>query len=197
MFMRALALAGIFVVGALLCAAPAPAQKIELFGGYSFVRAPVRFDQTILCPGPGCPITTTTTPSLNLNGWEASGALKVFGPLALAADFGGTRGPFQGASAHLNTYLFGPQLRLPGPISIFGHALFGDAHESIHTGVSGATTTSGPTQSAFATTLGGGLDLHLLPFISLRAIQVDYLYTHFNATKQNQPRISAGLVVHF
>jgi hypothetical protein len=195
--MRVLALASIFVFAALLCAAPAPAQKIELFGGHSLVRAPVTFSQIAgTCALPCTP--TSTTPTLNLNGWEASGALKVFGPLALAADFDGTRGTFHGASTHLNTYLFGPQLRLPGPISLFGHALIGDAHETIHAGVSGAgLITSGPTQSAFATALGGGLDVHLLPFISLRAIQVDYLYTHFNSTKQNQPRISAGLVVHF
>lgn len=192
--MRALALGGIFMFAALLCAAPAPAQKIELFGGYSFVRAPVRFDQL----GPGLSPVISTTPTLNLSGWEASGAVKVFGPLAFAADFGGARGSFQGAGTHLNTYLFGPQLRLPGPISLFGHALVGDAHESIHGGISSAGVfTSGPTQSAFAAALGGGLDLHVLPFISLRAIQIDYLYTHFNATRQNQPRISAGLVLHF
>jgi hypothetical protein len=192
--MRVLAPVAIFVIIGLLRAAPAQAQKIELFGGYSFVHAPVRFDQA----GPGLGPTILTTPTLNQNGWEASGAYKVLGPLALVADFGGTHGSFQGADAHLNTYLFGPQLRLPGPISVFWHALIGDAHESIHSGVSSSgVTTSGPTQSAFATALGGGLDFHVLPFISLRAIQVDYLYTHFNSTRQNQPRISAGLVVHF
>ena len=195
--MRAFALVGIFMLAGLLCAAPAPAQKVELFGGYSFVHAPVTFTQTVgTCALPCVP--TTTTPTLNLNGWEASGAVRVLGPLAMVADFDGTRGSFRGANTHLNTYLFGPQLRLPGPISVFGRALIGDAHESIHAGISGAgLITSGPTQDAFATALGGGLDLHLLPFISLRAIQVDYLYTHFNSTKQNQPRISAGLVVHF
>ena len=192
--MRVFALAGIFAFAALWCAAPAAAQKIELFGGYSFVRAPVRFDQT----GPGLGPTTTTTPTLNLNGWEASGAVKVAGPLALVADFDGTSGSFQGANTHLNTYLFGPQFRVPGPISLFVHALAGDAHESIHSGISSAgVVTSGPTHSAFGSALGGGLDTHLLPFLSLRLIQIDYLFTHLNSTRQNQPRISAGLVVHF
>lgn len=195
--MRAFALVGIFFVVPLCCAAPASAQKIELFGGYSFVRAPVTFTQTAgTCALPCVP--TTTTPNLNLNGWEASGAVKVLGPLGLVADFGGASGSFRGASTHLNTYLFGPQIRLPGPISLFGHALVGDAHESIHAAISGpGLITSGLTQNAFATALGGGLDLRVLPFISLRAIQIDYLYTHFNSTRQNQPRISTGLVVHF
>jgi hypothetical protein len=197
--MRTFALACTFAFAALLFAAPAPAQKLELFGGYSFVRAPVTFDQTpSACLGTVCPnVIILNTPTLNLNGWEASGAVKVLGPLALAADFDGTTGSFQGANTHLNAYLFGPQLRFPGPISLFAHALIGDAHESIHSGVTSEFLTSGPTQNAFATALGGGLDWHLIPFISLRIIQVDYLYTHFNSRTENQPRISAGLVVHF
>ena len=196
--MRSVALVCSFALASLLLAAPLRAQKIELFGGYSFVRAPVTFEQTAgTCVITGC-VPVPTTPTLNLNGWEASGAVKLLGPLGLAADFGGTNGSFQGAGAHLNTYLFGPQLRFPGPISIFGHALIGDAHESIHNGFSGSGLfTSGPTQNAFAAALGGGLDMHLLPLISVRLVQVDYLFTHFNSQTQNQPRISAGLVVHF
>lgn len=196
--MRSVALVCSFALASLPLAAPLRAQKIELFGGYSFVRAPVTFDQTAgTCVITGC-VSVPTTSTLNLNGWEASGAAKVLGPLALAADFGGSNGSFQGAGTHLNTYLFGPQLRIPGPISIFGHALIGDAHESIHSGFSSSGLfTSGPKQNSFATALGGGLDMHLLPFVSVRLIQVDYLFTHFNSKAQNQPRISAGLVVHF
>ena len=193
--MRLIALTCSCLVLVLACAARAQAQKIELFGGYSFVHAPVTFSQQPgTCALPCTP--TSTTPKLNLNGWEASGAVKFFGPLALAADFGGINGSFQGTNTRLNTYLFGPQLRLP--LGLFGHALIGVAHESIGASISGNNiATSGPTQDAFATALGGGLDVHVLPFISLRLIQADYLYTHFNSTKQNQPRISAGLVIHF
>jgi hypothetical protein len=179
-----------------LFATPSLAQSIELFGGYSFVRAPVTFTQTVgACPTTGCPVTTTTQ-TLNFNGWEAGGAYKVFGPLALAADFSGTSASFHGANTHLQTYLAGPQLRFPGPISPFAHFLVGAAHESIGTGA-GPLITTGPTQNAFATAIGGGLDLKVLPFISLRPIQFDYLLTRFNSTTQNQPRISAGIVVHF
>jgi hypothetical protein len=175
-------------------ATPSLAQSIELFGGYSFVRAPVRFTETVTaCPT--CPVTITTQ-NLNLNGWEAGGAFKVFGPLALAADFGETSGSFHGANTHLQTYLVGPQLRFPGPISPFAHFLVGAAHESIGTGV-GPLITTGATQNAFATAIGGGLDLKVLPFISLRPIQFDYLLTHFNSETQNQPRISAGIVLRF
>ena len=194
--MRIAASIATFVFGALLFAAPSRAQRIELFGGYSFVHAPVTFVQTSgACPIQGCP-TVSNTQHLNLNGWEVGGAFKVFGPLALAADFSDTSGSFQGANTRLKTYLVGPQLRFPGPISPFVHFLAGAAHESIGAGA-GVLITTGPTQTAFATTLGGGLDLKVLPFISLRPIQVDYLLTHFNSKTQNQPRISAGIVLRF
>jgi hypothetical protein len=194
--MRILAPICTLVFSTLLFAASSQGQSIELFGGYSFVRAPVTFTQTAgTCPITGCPVTTTTQ-NLNLNGWEAGGAYKVFGPLALAADFSGTFGSFQGAHTHLQTYLAGPQLRFPGPISPFVHFLVGAAHESIGTGA-GPLITTGPTQNAFATAIGGGLDLKVLPFISLRPIQFDYLLTHFNSQNQNQPRISAGIVLRF
>ena len=189
--MRGVASISAFLFAVLLFAAPLRAQKVELFGGYSFVRAPVTFVSPILCPTTGC---SGNTQHLNLNGWEASGAVKLFGPLGLAADFSDTSGSFQGADARLKTYLFGPQIRFPGPVSPFAHFLLGGAHESIN---SGTSFLGGPTQNAFATALGVGIDLKVLPFISIRPIQFDYLLTHFNSANQNQPRVSAGIVVHF
>ena len=178
-------------------AIPSHAQRIELFGGYSYVRAPVTFSQSPQgsCVITGC-VTTFTTQNLNLNGWNVGGAFKVLGPLALKADFADTSGSFRGANTHLKTYLIGPQLRFPGPISPFAHFLIGGAHESTDT-ANGPIITAGPTRNAFATTLGGGLDLKVLPFISLRPIQIDYLLTHFNSNTQNQFRYSAGIVLRF
>ena len=194
--MRVFASVSVAVLALFLLASPSHAQSIELFGGYSFVHAPVTFVQTAgTCPIQGCPAISNTQ-HLNLNGWEVGGAYKVLGPIALAADFSDTSGSFQGADTRLKTYLFGPQLRFPGPISPFVHFLVGGAHESIGTGA-GPLITAGPTQNAFATTLGGGLDLKVLPLISLRPIQIDYLLTHFNSKTQNQPRISAGIVLRF
>src|SRR5258708_1016454 len=98
--MRSFASICILVFATLLIATPSQGQSIELFGGYSFVRAPVTFAQTAgACPISGCPVTTTTQ-NLNFNGWEAGGAFKVFGPLALAADFSGTSASFHGANTH-------------------------------------------------------------------------------------------------
>jgi hypothetical protein len=171
--------------------------KIELFGGYSFVHAPVRFTESAqTCPVSGCPAFFTST-HLNLNGWEFSGAYRVLGPVQLAADFDGTYGSFHGASTHLQTYLFGPQIRFPGPVSPFAHLLIGDAHEAIGSSVSNGLFVTGPTQNSFATALGFGIDLKVLPLISVRPVQFDYLMTRFNSGTQNQPRFSAGVVLHF
>ena len=196
--MRILKLLCTFTFAALLFAMPSNGQGIELFGGYTFVRAPVTFSQTPqgACVITGCPIITTTR-NLNLNGWNVGGAFKVLGPLALKADFADTSGSFQGANTHLKTYLIGPQLRFPGPISPFAHFLIGGAHESTTTSTSGPITTTSPTRNAFATALGGGLDLKVFPFISVRPIQIDYLLTHFNSNTQNQFRYSAGIVLRF
>jgi hypothetical protein len=130
--MRVLASISAFLFAALLLAVPSRAQKVELFGGYSYEHAPVTFEENF-CPVVACPTTppTFTTPHLNLNGWEASGAVKLFGPLGLAADFSDTSGSFHGANARLKTYLFGPQIRFPGPVSPFAHVLIGGAHESL------------------------------------------------------------------
>src|ERR1051326_4457071 len=133
-----------FLTG-LLLSPVSRAQGIELYGGYSFVRAPVIFQQSA-CSTCGVSLNTH---NLNLNGWEVSGAFKLLGPLALKADFSETSGSFRAANTHLQTYLFGPQLRFPGPISPFAHLLVGGAHQSIGTSPDGLT--GGPTQNAFAT----------------------------------------------
>jgi hypothetical protein len=46
-------------------------------------------------------------------------------------------------------------------------------------------------------TFGGGADVRLTPRLSFRAIQAEYLYTHFSGAKQNNLRIQSGLVYHF
>lgn len=178
-------------------ASPSKAQdRVEIFGGYSFVRPPVTFfESNDACVVGGCPAVFSQR--LNLSGLEVSGAYRVFGPLQLAGDFSGNFGSFHGASTHLQTYLFGPQIHFPGPVSPFAHVLIGGAHESIGTSNLSEGFIGGPSQNAFATAVGVGIDLKVAPFISVRPIQFDYLVTRFNSGTQNQPRVSAGVVLHF
>lgn len=190
---HSLLLSALFSVS-LLFAAKANAQ-VQIFGGYSYVRTTVNVETGIgvTCPiGVQCvPGTTETHP--NLNGWELAGTYNAFKFFGVTADFSGNYGTVQGSPLHVQTFLFGPQIHFPGRVSPFVHALFGGAHESLGA-VPGSVSSS---ENAFATALGGGIDIKVLPLISLRLIQVDDLVTRFGSGTQNQPRISAGIVIHF
>jgi len=107
MLRRLSLLAGLFLVVAISAPAQGITDKVELFGGYSYMRF-------------------GSSPSTNLNGWELSGQYKVAKWLGGVADFGGTYG--SGASVH--TFLFGPQVSWPRSISPFAHVLVGGSHFS-------------------------------------------------------------------
>jgi hypothetical protein len=202
-----------FFIAALVFSTPLKAQdKIELFGGYSYVRVPVQVFNAVAIGGPivvtppgTCPIPVCppgvggfiTTAHVNTNGWEFSGNYKLAPFLGGVADFSGTYGSTHGSNLHLNTYLFGPQVSFPARVSPFAHVLFGLARESLsNPGVPPGTPGLG-TNNAFATAVGAGIDVKVIPFISVRLIQVDYLATRFGSQTQNQPRASAGIVLHF
>ena len=183
---------------ALSAVAPAAKAQVEIFGGYSYARPSFNYTETlgdVTCPITGCP-TVTTTAHPNLNGWELSGAYN-HRWLGFAADFSGHYGSIHNASAHLYTYLFGPEVRLPGPVSPFAHVLVGGAHESIGTGSTVGFEINSSSSNSFAAAVGAGIDVKLAPIVSLRAIQIDYLLTRFGSGTQSQPRASAGFVLHF
>ena len=48
-----------------------------------------------------------------------------------------------------------------------------------------------------AMAVGAGIDVKAFPFLSVRLFQFDYLLTRFGGSTQNQPRASAGVVLHF
>ena len=182
-------------------------SKFELYGGYSYLRPAFSQNEAFVCTGVVCPINflfapanVTTHP--NLNGWEASGAYRVSPWLGVKADFSGDYGTALGSSsANVHTFLFGPEARWPRHISPFAHVLFGGAHASSAAGTLSNnppynTVLSG-SDTAFASAFGGGIDARVMPSVWVRLIQVDDLITRFGSSTQNQPRISAGLVVHF
>lgn len=200
--MGKLVLVSAAILATVLCASNAQAQNtIRVFGGYSYVRPSLT--QTEACTAAPCPAppALSVTTHRNLNGWEISATLKLLPFIGMTADFSGhTGGALGRSSANYHTYLFGPELRLARHISPFAHVLLGAAHVSASTAtISGSpyNTALGFKDTAFASALGGGIDLSALPFIALRPIQIDLLTTRFGSKSQNQPRISAGLVVHF
>ena len=180
-------------------------DKLELFVGYSYLRPSMNYEQQLQCeviigcPAPP-PILVTTHP--NLNGYEFSATYKLMPWLGVTGDFSGQYGTVTGnSSAHVQTFLFGPEVSLHRKVSPFVHVLVGGVHQSIGAGITPITGFSAsviPTSgNSFAAALGGGIDLRLVRFISVRPVQVDYLLTRAYSSTQNQPRVSAGLVLRF
>jgi len=181
-------------------------DKVEVFGGYSYVRASVQVEQSpcnpICTPAPP-PITQHT----NLNGWNFSGQYKFLPFLGVVADFNGTYGTLDNVGTREHTFLFGPQISLPARVSPFAHALFGVAKESqdpippppcpVGAIIPCSGFSSLGADRSFATAVGAGIDVKAIPFLSVRLIQLDYLRTQLHGATQNQPRISAGVVFHF
>jgi hypothetical protein len=168
-------------------------DTVEVFGGYSYLRPPVNFVEPLPCPIGSVTPCGVISGHPNLSGWELSGTYNAYKWLGATADFSGHYGTVQGSSIHSQTYLFGLQIHLPGPVSPFAHVLIGGAHETL----GGNSNLSSASASAFADAVGAGIDIKVAHFVSFRAIQLDYLMTRFGSATQNQPRVSAGVVLRF
>jgi opacity protein-like surface antigen len=183
-----LGFASLFAVGA---QAQEERKTIDVFAGYSYVRA-----------NP----STGTSDSFSLNGGTASVAYNFNNWLSGVADFGGyhtTNGLASGLDGTLSTYLFGPRVsyRRFGRVTPFGEVLFGVAH-------TGGGVISTNSQNGFAMTVGGGVDYRVSSRFSIRPLKVDYLLTRFNefdtntfnttnTQTQNNLRVSTGIVFRF
>jgi opacity protein-like surface antigen len=178
----------------LLFSAAASAQdenpKVEVFGGYSYLR----FNPGFSAPG------------LNFNGGSGSISYNLNSWLGIVGDIGGYHWSRSSVDATAVSYLFGPKIALRrGPVTPFVHTLFGGAHGS--GAISGvcvdtrvrpeATCRISGSDNAFAMALGGGLDWNATTHIGVRLIQAEYVMTRFVSNTQNNARISAGVVFRF
>jgi hypothetical protein len=167
----------------------------NVFLGFSYERT----NSTAF--GPNLARATATSP--NLHGWEASFEGKVLPFVGIVGDVSGYYGTQSftettsngsqniNVTGHEQEYLVGLRLSVPvGKVTPFAEAMAGGAH--IHTG----GTLPGPSNTSFATALGGGLDYRLLGPIAAR-IEGDYLRTSFFSSTQNNFRLSAGVVFRF
>jgi opacity protein-like surface antigen len=195
---KSVMLATIVLLPFILVAQDAP--KTEIFGGYSYLR----------------------NNGNSFNGWEGQATVNFNRYVGVTADVSGhyrnaiafapvTLVSFT-AHQHLYNFLFGPTITARfGKHAAFGHALFGAAHSSLNTGVNlpiiGGIATNVTSGTAFAMALGGGVDIGLTRRFAIRAAQLDYVYTHFNALDalagglssstsghQNSFRYSGGVV---
>jgi hypothetical protein len=177
--MRKFLLTVLFVVVSSFALMAQDLGKMDVFGGYSYVR---------LNPGNGATGT-------NNNGWESTMTARFMPRVGIAADFDGQYKSESGASNHLYTFMFGPEFKAAtGKGAPFAHALFGFAHDSVSASVLGVNVSA--SDNAFATALGGGYDWRASDQFSVRLFQADYLMTRFGGSNQNNIRLSFGLVIH-
>ena len=165
--------------------------KIEIFGGYSYLRADDHDDGT------------------DLHGWNASATGNLNKWFGVKADFSGHYGSFtivppnifaapldRRIKADSNTHLVlvGPQFayREHDLVQPFGHVLFGVARQ--HYAVNGedgqllanafriSKRDLRQTDTAFAFAAGGGVDIKITKYLAWRAVQADYVLTTFDDT---------------
>jgi hypothetical protein len=150
-------------------AIPSRAQSVDASLGYSYFRL----------GGSG---------GLNQNGVSGSVAYNLHSWLGIVGDFGGYHASPGGTSLNTYTYLFGPRLTLRNPTKInpFVQGLLGGSH----------ITGGGGSSNQFAYSVGGGVDIGLLPHLAFRP-QVDYVGLATSGGHTNCTRVSAGFVVHF
>jgi hypothetical protein len=127
---------------------------------------------------------------LNQNGISGSVAFNPNRWLGIVGDFGGYHASPAGVSNDTYTFLFGPRVTLRNPTNItpFAQALVGGSRLTIGGG--------GGSSNHFAFSVGGGVDIGLLPHLALRP-QVDYVGLRSSGTTLNCTRVSVGFVIHF
>ena len=157
---------------------PAHAQEtpqVELMGGYSYLRSDIGgVDQ-------------------GFNGWNGSITENLNHWLGGTADFSGYYAHPGGINVNTHTFMFGPHFayRKSGSVTPFAHVLIGGMRASQgYLGISQSKTD-------FAAALGGGVDIKVHKIISIRVVQAEYVYTPYLNMREDNLRVSAGIVLRF
>lgn len=159
-------------------------SKLDLYGGYDFVRYNANPRINGLPP----------SESFNANGLGAQIAYNPTLWLGLSGEISGYAVARRGfATTHQVSFLFGPRIYLrQGKIRPYVQAFVGPvwAEDGITFG----------SVTAFGMTAGGGFDLRVSKHIAIRPAQAEYFLTKFydgNNNQQNNFRFSAGIVFRF
>ena len=179
--MKKLVLVAVLLLGFSVMALAQDVPKVELFGGYSFMKCDA---------GAG-----NTDVSCNLNGWDISANFVGNKYLGILVDLSGYYGQATdqsrgfGPDVKFHSFLFGPKFSIrSGKVTPFMQGLFGVAHINADLGT---TTTS---ENEFAMAFGGGLDVHLNDTIDIRPAQLEYLASKSDSDFLNHFRYTAGIV---
>jgi hypothetical protein len=146
----------------------AHAQKFDLFGGYTLAE----FDEP--------------HQEVYASGWTASLTYK-FGPyFGLTGAVRGNYGTFFTGPTNFYGFYVGPQLSLPMRYSPFVHVMVGNLRMNMPT----------VERTPISTEVGGGLDIRVKPYMSIRAIEFDVVTGNITPSGNNG-RFCFGLVFHF
>jgi opacity protein-like surface antigen len=162
----------------LLCAGWAAAQdvpRVETFAGFSFVRFS----------------SATDAPSFNASGGSGQFAYNLNRWLGAVADLGAVNTSSISGAAIDNTtmnFLFGPRISFRQPrlrpyVQILWGGVYNTASTAVNVEIPGAlpgqpvTARLVTSDTAFAMTIGGGLDFKLSKHVSFRPVGVDYYMT--------------------
>ena len=156
--------------------------KIELYGGYDFVR----YNANPRING------VSSSESFSANGISGQAVYNANNRFGIVGDFSGYRLARTGRdTTYQVSYLFGPRVSLKRHVvTPFAQVLFG--------GVWAADgVTLGPV-NAFGMTAGGGIDLRASRYFTVRPLQAEYFLTKFPDganDRQNNFRFGAGIVL--
>jgi opacity protein-like surface antigen len=161
----------LFSLGLFVFALPSRAQSVDASVGYSYFRL----------GGSG---------GINQNGVSGSVAYNFNRLIGVAGDFGGYHASPGGVSLNTYTYMFGPRITVRNPTKVnpFIQFLAGGARLTAGSG--------GGSSNNFAYSVGGGVDLAILPHMALRP-QLDYVGLRNSGNTANCTRVSISAVVHF
>jgi len=175
------------------------APKVEIFGGYSFLR--LNLDAV-----PGSADISPNLGNLDTHGYNVSFAGNVARHVGIISEFsqytksetfnvlGSPIADGVNVKFRVLTLLFGPRVTLHrGNVEPFVHALFGGARASAESTVLGLSQDDAA--YAFAYALGGGLDVKVHNNLAIRLGQVDYLGARAGGQGINNFRYSVGVVI--
>ncbi len=149
--------------------------QVEVFGGYSNLNA------------------NMNASSVNLNGVNFSVAENLNSWFGGALDISSHFGTENGFRTNTQSLTYGPvfSYRKNKTIVPFGHAMLGAVRGGPeYLGIS-------KPEERFGVYTGGGLDVKVTPHVALRVIQADYLMTRFSNARQDNIRLSAGIILLF
>jgi len=179
---KLLILLALLVIPASVLAQEMP--KVEVFGGYSNL------------------VSNFTNSSLDMNGVNFSVQQNMNswfgGVLDFSTHFGTENQTVSGLSTTTTSFRTNTQSVTYGPVFSyrknknivpFGHAMVGAVR-----GGKEYLNISQP-EVRFGVYAGGGVDVKVTPMVALRLIQADYLLTRFSGVRQDNIRLSAGIVL--